>query len=118
MLKSGDDQFLTDLMDQYAERTEFQMVSFGGVNTSNKDDKWTIIENQGAMTEAFVKDLTGGIFDMERPYHILIDTALGIRNIYNANDEAALIQLVEHIAIVLPRTKRSDIVHKNSIDEE
>lgn len=118
LLKSGEDQFLTDVHDQFAEREEFQMVSFGGVNESGKSDKWTIIENQGAMTDAFVKDLTGGIFELERPYHILIDTALGIRNIYQGNDETSLIQLVEHIAIILPRTKRSDIVHKNSIDEE
>jgi hypothetical protein len=42
---------------------------------------------------------------------ILMDTAMRVRNVYN-NDAQSIKKLVEHIAIVLPRQKESDIEMK------
>mgnify|MGYP003513636149 CR=1 FL=1 len=42
---------------------------------------------------------------------ILLDTAMRVRNVYN-DDAESIKKLVEHIAIVLPRQKESDIEMK------
>ncbi len=44
--------------------------------------------------------------------YMLIDTALHVRRIYPANDNAALTQLVEDMAVILPREMPKDIEMK------
>ena len=41
------------------------------------------------------------------PYFVLIDESLKIRNYYDINDKASMNSLVEHLAIILPREKKS-----------
>jgi len=48
----------------------------------------------------------------EYPYFVLIDTSLTIRNYYNISDEASMNRLVEHLAIILPREKKSKAEHR------
>jgi len=46
------------------------------------------------------------------PYFVLVDTSLTIRNYYDINDEASMDNLVEHLAIILPREKKSKAQHR------
>jgi protein SCO1/2 len=46
------------------------------------------------------------------PYFVLVDSSLMIRNYYDINDEASVKSLVEHLAIILPREKKSKAVHR------
>ncbi len=48
----------------------------------------------------------------EYPYFALIDSSLTIRNYYNINDKTSMNKLVEHLAIILPREKKSKAVLK------
>lgn len=41
------------------------------------------------------------------PYFVLIDTSLMIRNYYDIRDEASMNRFVEHLAVILPREKKS-----------
>lgn len=43
----------------------------------------------------------------ECPFFVLIDTNLTIRNYYDVNDKTSMDRLVEHLAIILPREKKS-----------
>ena len=43
----------------------------------------------------------------EYPYFVLIDSTLTIRNYYDINDKSSMNRLVEHLAIILPREKKS-----------
>ena len=45
------------------------------------------------------------------PYFVLVDTSLTIRNYYNINDKASMNNLVEHLAIILPREKKGKAQH-------
>ena len=46
------------------------------------------------------------------PYFALIDSSLVIRNYYDINDKASMNRLVEHLAIILPREKKSKAEHR------
>ena len=46
----------------------------------------------------------------EYPYFVLIDSSLMIRNYYNINDQESMDRMVEHLAIILPREKKSKAV--------
>ena len=43
----------------------------------------------------------------EYPYFVLVDSSLTIRNYYDINNESSINHLVEHLAIILPREKKS-----------
>lgn len=89
-------ELITGLNEQFQKVVNFQLMSIdslAGLNVMPKD----------YLADFFSK--------YENSQLILIDTAMRVRNVY-VSDKESVKKLVEHISIVLPRQKESDIEMK------
>ncbi|MDX1686320.1 MAG: hypothetical protein R3275_13870, partial [Saprospiraceae bacterium] len=108
------------LSEQFGEREEFQVLVMTVENGFNEELRNVRVMSmtQNAAKQFFHTHLTDTI-EFSTPSFALIDTAGHIRRLYSGEPVQPLSRkLVEHIATVLPRTRKSDIIHKDLIDEE
>lgn len=111
-------KFVGDLTDQYSDRPEFQMISLGPSAIAPEVNNWKHVQGTDSASKVLFSEITSGLVDMTPPYYILVDSALSIRKIYPDTSESVRMKLVEHIAVILPRSKDSDIIHKSQSDEK
>lgn len=69
----------------------------------------SMVEKKEDQSISFKTDIE--ILPDDYPFLVLVDSSLTIRNYYNLNDEKSMDRLVEHLAIILPREKKSKAVH-------
>lgn len=114
-----DISYLDDLFEQYKERNEFRILAFVDQGeTQLIDERYVRVNAAPSISRQFFNNTFTDTIEWQRPSFVLLDTAGHVRNMYPGKDKGESVRLVEHIAIVLPRTKKSDIIHKRTIDEE
>lgn len=112
-------QYVTDLVDQFGERREFQLLVLApSTMTWESKPPVTVVRSPEDGSRNFLSNTFSDTLDWKTPSFVLVDTSAQIRHYYQGNWEVKRKKLVEHIAIILPRTKKSDIIHKNDLDEE
>lgn len=119
--KKEEDLFFEQLLGQYGEREEFQimhMIVGSTDQTSNDQGNIITFHSNEATAQTFFENSITDTIPLTLPTYVLIDTASQIRRLYQGDRKEVKRELIEHIAIVLPRTKKSDIIHKNSVNEE
>ena len=69
-------------------------------------------QEDGDMTFKYLlrEDSSGNLADY--PYLVLVDTSKTIRNYYRVDIESEVKRMVEHIAMIMPRTPERDIILK------
>jgi len=106
--------FLNILYNQYKARKELQFWTFYDQATMPDSLQglraWQNIELGSEAYQSWIETST----DLETPnfHHLLVDTAMNVRKIYKADLKEDKTSLIEHLAIVLPRTAESDIIYE------
>ena len=106
--------YLTAIYHQYKNRKEFNMWTFAPkvtvVDSIKNLPAWSQIEMSSAAYRAFVESSMPKQ-EMPAHHHILLDTTPELRRVYGTSPEEKR-KLIEHIVIVLPRTKDSDVIYE------
>lgn len=106
--------YLTAIYHQYKNRREFNMWTFASkvsvVDSIQGLPGWSHIEMPASAYRAFI-DSSMPEKDAPTFHHILLDTTPELRRVYGTSP-AEKRKLIEHIVIVLPRTKDSDIIYE------
>lgn len=112
--KDEDWTYLSALYDQYNARKELQFWTFYELvsppDSISSTNDWKLFELQRDAYSTWSQ--TAFAVEVPEYHHMLIDTANSVRNVYNADQRQQLVQLIEHMAIVLPRTAESDIIYE------
>jgi hypothetical protein len=116
--RGGDNEYLRKLQDQFHERTEFHMWSFvpGEVEDTGFVN-WKMVSTTREAINQLLINAISDTLELKAPIHVLIDTSGMVRHIYQGGDVETQKKMVEHITVILPRSKESDIIYKPTADE-
>lgn len=113
--------YLAALYHQYKARPQLEFWTFSGElsipDTLQNIRNWKHIRTNDSAFKSFRNQLISTAWN-GGDEHILTDTSMHIRNIYPVPSEQEQIRLIEHLAIVLPRTKKSDVIYELSGKEK
>ena len=115
--------YLYALWDQYKARKELLMLSFAPsvsrCEHESKEGQWEVHSLSPQAFRTFMGSaITTDSLDLPEYGHVLVDTAGVVRRVYPSDAENSKVKLIEHLAIVLPRTANSDIIYDVSKSEE
>jgi hypothetical protein len=115
--------YLFALWDQYKAREELLMLSFAPAKQNcdhqAKTGQWEVHPLSEQAFQAFIQSaIKTDSIKIPAYGHILVDTAGIVRRTYPLADPQSKVKLIEHLAIVLPRTVNSDIIYDVPNSEE
>ena len=119
-LNNDENQNLKKIDDQFGPNSFFQIVTIGAVAPPKKViGKWSHIEAKAETVRNFInEEFNPSYFNETNKMICLIDSSRQLRREYKHLHGGELNSLVEHLAIVLPRPPKSDVILDRKKDEE